>query len=72
MMQSVILHQTVKYITICLLLKKKKKGNAIVENISGDTVIGKYGDSDCTVRHMWYLSVVQRLFFPPLLYRWFE
>lgn len=62
MIQSVIYHQPVKYITICLLFKKKK-GNATVENISGDTVIGKYGDSDCSVRHMWYRSAMQRLFF---------
>lgn len=34
-----------------------------MENISGDTVIGKYSDSDCTMRHMWYLSAMQRLSF---------
>lgn len=34
-----------------------------MENISGDTVIGKHSDSDCTMRHMWYLSAKQRLFF---------
>lgn len=45
---------------MCLLFKKPKqqKGNATVENVSGDTVIGKYGDSDGPVRHMWYPSVM--------------
>lgn len=37
-----------------------------MENISGDTIIGKYNGSDCTVRHMWYISAMQR-HFPPLL-----
>lgn len=60
--QYVIHHQLVKYITTSFILFFFK-GNATVENISGDTVIGKYSDSDCAMRHMWYLSAMQRLFF---------